>query len=404
MAFLHVFGPRFVLPVPLVLYLFAAGFALVAAFLLLTALTGGTNGEPGYPRWEQPWLAAARRSSIPRVVGGGLGLLGLALVLAGGFRLWVYFWVGLLALVPLAGNLWPLLNPWTAIDSALSRLSDPAPNRPLPAWLGCWPACLLYLAFAYLGLTFGMGGSAWLVAAALLAYSVLTVLALRLSGRDWLAHGEVFSVLSDLVSRFGPVEFEGGRAHLRPWGFGLLRSAATGWDRVIFIILLLGATAFDCVLATPLWAELVQAAQPLWLPFGLLGFFLLRAAALILLTLLFLTSFVAVMRLAAALGGGRGPSFELTTAFAIVLVPIALVLNAAHNYTYLFVAPPAVGWWLTVALVVGGHLLALYLAHGRARQFFRGARAALASQYPLLALLVVSAMTSLWVLAQPITR
>ncbi|HXM58907.1 MAG TPA: hypothetical protein VOB72_26135, partial [Candidatus Dormibacteraeota bacterium] len=117
------------------------------------------------------------------------------------------------------------------------------------------------------------------------------------------------------------------------------------------------------------------------------------------------------------------------------LIPIALVYNAAHNYSYLIVqsqgliplladplargwhlvptqgyvpsfalAGAATVWYMQVILIVLGHVIAVYLAHLRAGERFRSAQRALVSQYPMLLLMVLYTMTSLWILAQPLTR
>lgn len=51
-----------------------------------------------------------------------------------------------------------------------------------------------------------------------------------------------------------------------------------------------------------------------------------------------------------------------------------------------------------------GHVTAVYLAHLRAGQRFKDAAQVLLSQYPILLLMVIYTMTSLWSLAQPITK
>jgi hypothetical protein len=144
--------------------------------------------------------------------------------------------------------------------------------------------------------------------------------------------------------------------------------------------------------------------------------------------------FVGCMRLVIHLGGGAGNRLAVISSFALTLVPIALAYDLAHNYTYLTVQgqaliptladPLAKGWsllplqnyqpslvlatpeavWLVqVLLIVVGHVIAVYLAHLRANQWFRPAYRALVSQYPMLVLMVMYTMTSLWILAQPIT-
>jgi hypothetical protein len=56
-----------------------------------------------------------------------------------------------------------------------------------------------------------------------------------------------------------------------------------------------------------------------------------------------------------------------------------------------------------VVLIVLGHVIAVFLAHLRAGERFQIASNALLSQYPMLLLMVLYTMTSLWILAQPIT-
>jgi hypothetical protein len=204
---------------------------------------------------------------------------------------------------------------------------------------------------------------------------------------------------------------------------------------VVFVVLMLSTLAFDGLLATPAWQDLATALQPLWLPLGPFGFFAVRTAGLVFLTLLFLAVFVTVMRLVIRFGGSQVDARVTITAFAFTLVPIALVYNAAHNYAYLSVqsqaliplladpfgrgwnllptrgyqpsfvlAGAAVVWYVQVVLIVLGHIVSVYLAHLRAGERFKTARAVLLSQYPMLALMVLYTMTSLWILAQPVTR
>ena len=66
-------------------------------------------------------------------------------------------------------------------------------------------------------------------------------------------------------------------------------------------------------------------------------------------------------------------------------------------------APAALVWYVQVVLIVGGHVIAMYLAHLRAGERFQAAQSVLLSQYPILVLMVLYTMTSLWILAQPIT-
>jgi len=212
--------------------------------------------------------------------------------------------------------------------------------------------------------------------------------------------------------------------------------AATGWDRVVFVILMLSTLAFDGILSTPAWQDFNLALEPVWLPLGPLGFFFVRTLGLLLLTTAFLLVFVAFMEAVIYLGQRKVDVLATVSAFALTLVPIALVYNAAHNYSYAVVSsqylipllndplgkgwhlwPAVVGfqpsfalaqaatvWYAQIVLIVLGHVIAVFLAHLRAGERFRTAQRALLSQYPMLLLMVLYTMTSLWILAQPITR
>jgi len=455
--FLHGFGVRYDLPASLAIYLFAAGGVVVISFVLVVMFAGDQVGAKAidYPRRPVPSLLAAARSPWPRIVGGIVGVAGLLAVVITGlfgstdptrnpaeYLVWIFFWAGAVILSGLVGNLWYLLNPWAAIYDAVTRGVRIGPVLKLPN-VGVWPAAAAYFSFACLELTTGMANRPWLVATVALAYSVVTLAGMFLFGRDeWLGHCEGFTVLFDIVGRFSPIEAErddSGRivaVYVRPWGVGLLKPAASGWDRVVFVILMLSTLAFDGILATPAWQDFNIALEPVWLPMGSFGFFFIRTLGLTLLTVAFLLIFVAFMEAVIYFGSRKVDLKTTVTGFALTLVPIALVYNAAHNYSYVMVQSqglipllndplgkgwnlwPAVAgykpsfalaqastvWFAQIILIVLGHVVAVYLAHLRAGERFRTAQRALLSQYPMLLLMVMYTMTSLWILAQPITR
>jgi hypothetical protein len=454
--FLHGFGVRYDLPASLALYLFAAGGVVLISFVLVVVFAGDQVGARAlqYPRREVPWMLPLARSPLPRIVGGVIGVVGLLAVIVTGlfgsteatrnpseYLVWIYFWAVTVILSGLVGNLWYLLNPWAAIYDAVTKLIRLGPVWKLPS-VGVWPAAVTYFAFACLELTSGMANRPWLVATMAIAYSAFTLAGMILFGRDeWLEHGEAFTVLFGIVGRFGPLEAERDErgaisaVYVRPWGVGLLNPAPTGWDRVVFVILMLSTLAFDGISATPAWQNFVVDLEPLWLPLGSLGFFFIRTLGLVLLTITFLLVFVAFMQAVIYFGSRKVDLLATVSAFALTLVPIALVYNAAHNYSYVMVQsqglipllddplargwhlwPAVVGykvsfalaqastvWFAQIVLIVLGHVIAVFLAHLRAGERFRTAQRALLSQYPMLVLMVMYTMTSLWILAQPIT-
>ncbi len=454
---LHGFGQRFDLPISLSLYLYAAGGVVFLSFVLVVLFAGEQVGSQAtrYPRREARWLLGVARSPWPRAIGGAIGVLGLLVVVVAGFFgsnvafnnpaeyiVWIYFWVATVILSGLFGNLWYLLNPWAAIYDVVARFVRVRPPWKLPE-VGVWPAAFAYFSFACLELTSGMASRPSMVALAAVTYSAITLAGMFLFGRNaWLERCEGFTVLFGIVGRFGPVEAERDErgafraVYLRPWGVGLLKAPPVGWDRVIFVILMLSTLAFDGILATPAWQDFTIATEPLWLPFGPFGFFVIRTLGMTLLTLTFLLVFIAFMEGVMYLGRGTADARATVSAFALTLVPIALVYNAAHYYSYLVVqsqylvpvlndplgkgwhlwpaaaafrpsfllAQASTVWYAQIVLIVVGHIVAVLLSHLKAGERFQTAQRALLSQYPMLLLMVMYTMTSLWILAQPITR
>ncbi len=61
-------------------------------------------------------------------------------------------------------------------------------------------------------------------------------------------------------------------------------------------------------------------------------------------------------------------------------------------------------WYSQVALIVAGHVVAVYLAHLISLRFFGSVGEALRSQFPMLALMILYTVSSLWILSQPIVE
>jgi hypothetical protein len=463
-VFLHGFGQRYDLPGPLFLYLFAAAGVVVLSFVMVVLFAGDALGEEAveYPRWRAAWLDALLAAAWPRIAGGVIGLAGLVAIVVTGlfgsqnpfynpaeYLLWVYFWAALVILGGLVGNLWSLLNPWAALAGWL-RFPEERKADPLARY-GIWPAVFTYLVFACLELASGVANMPAVIAWMTLAYTAVTLAGMALVGRrTWLEHVECFAVLFRIIARFAPIEVETdrkgrSRGYLRIWGTGLLAGETAGWDQVVFVVLMLSSLAFDGLLATPVYRWWLFTLGGVFSALGPLATPGLRTVGLIVLTGVFLGAFAVVVRLVLWLGWPQVGSplsrwkgvdtARAMSAFAFTLVPIALVYNAAHNYTYVVVqsqgliplladpfqkgwhllptagykpsfllAGAAVVWYVQIILIVVGHVIAVYLSHLRAGERFKTAAQVLLSQYPMLLLMVLYTMTSLWILAQPITK
>ena len=150
---------------------------------------------------------------------------------------------------------------------------------------------------------------------------------------------------------------------------------------------------------------------------------------------MFLGAYVAVCAIMSAVTSGRLSPLALARRFAFTLVPIAIGYHLAHYFTFLLIQgqyiiplasdPFGFGWnlfgtagyrvdiaivdarfaWITaVAAILIGHIAAVYLAHLEAMQVFDVRSAALRSQVPLTALMVVYTFVSLSILAEPLVE
>ena len=452
---LYDFGPRYPLPLPLTVFQWAGAAVVGISFIMMTVFAGHRTGPTpvGRSRRELSRLAWAPRSSALRRLGGAVGVIGLCLVVVTGllgpgrperslaeFLTWVYFWAGLGIVTGLLGPVWRWLNPFLALDGLVRRVrgeAAPSPAGDALARFGLWPAAGLLFVFGCLDVGQIIGHRPLALGLFVLSYTVFTVAGMqRYGSASWLAHVEFFSVFFGLLARFAPLEVREGRVYLRPLGAGLLDRVRGGWDQVLFVILMLSTLAFEALVLTPVWSQVVASpVGRLVLQLGPPGDVGLRVLGLVALTLLFLVAFMVCMELVLYFGevGVDGPA--TATAFALTLVPIAYVYDFAHNYANLVVqaqlllplladplglgwrplplagfhpstllASAVVVWYVEVVLIVGGHVVAMWLAHLRAGERFGATQNVLLSQYPILVLMVLYTVTSLWILAQPVAR
>jgi hypothetical protein len=60
-------------------------------------------------------------------------------------------------------------------------------------------------------------------------------------------------------------------------------------------------------------------------------------------------------------------------------------------------------WYVSVSAIVTGHMVAVYCAHRIALHRIPDLRKVLASQLPMLVLMIAYTVISLWIIAQPVT-
>src|SRR5260370_203450 len=260
-----------------------------------------------------------------------------------------------------------------------------------------------------------------------------------LFGREcWLERGEVFTAVFGTFARFAPIEIRTGARRgiwLRPFGAGLIEGGSVSTSMMAFVLLLLSSVLYDGALGTPEWGRLEVVIVAQLSALGDFKLMAIRTAGLFAFWLVFCGAYVGVSAIMSAVAQQRLAPLEFARSFAFTLVPIAIGYHFAHYFTFLLIQgqyiiplasdPFGFGWnlfgtagyradiaivdarfaWLTaVAAILIGHIAAVYLAHVKAMQILDTRRAALRSQVPLTALMVVYTFVSLSILAEPIVE
>ncbi len=458
----HGFGQRYDLPLPLSLYLYGTAAVVVLSFVIVGLFVRHAVHARSYPQFNLLTHAVGRLIAHPGLVRVlKLASLGLFVVtVTAGFlgdqnpyrniaptMVWIIVWVGLAYVSAFVGDLWALINPWrTAFEWAESLYrriggrGDLSYRLHYPETLGVWPAVALLLAFSWVELVYPTPAVPAQIACLVAGYSILTWTGMvTFGGETWLRHGEVFSVVFGTFARFAPTEVSAGprelKLALRPFGAGLLDSRPASPSMTAFVLLLLSTVLYDGLLNTPEWSILENAVDALLRAPGELELIAIRSAGLVAFWLLFLGAYVSVSAIMSAVSGGRRTPLEIAQSFAFTLIPIAIGYHLAHYLVFLLIQgqyvvplisdPYGYGWnlfgtagyrvdiafigarfaWYTaVTAIVLGHIAAVYLAHMKAMQVLEPRRAALQSQIPLTALMVVYTFVSLSILAEPIVE
>ena len=449
----HGFGQRYDLPVPLGLYLLGAGATVGFSFLLVAALTPAGRSGDRRLRLSLPRAGMAGRFFVMFVRSAGIAIFALVVIagLIGNqspFKniaptmVWVIGWVGLSFASALIGDIWTVVNPWDSVARFVERRrqrgnpprSSSVPPLSMP-WLDAWPAVILFLVFAWCELIWDGSDEPRSLALALLGYSAVTWVGMLLFGRpQWLGRGEIFSVAFGLFSRFAPLEAvddgKCARLVLRPYAVGLLSRGPESPALTCFVLSLLATVTFDGILETPSWASLAT-----WMDARGVDSATLATMGLVGLPLAYLGIYLATIALTLRLVGASKSVLELAGLFITTFVPIAIAYDIAHNLSFLALGaqylipilsdPLGIGWnlfgtklylintglvtaslmwYASICAIVGGHVVAVYLAHTQALRLFPDRVEALRSQALLVVLMIAYTMMSLWILAQPITN
>jgi len=214
----------------------------------------------------------------------------------------------------------------------------------------------------------------------------------------------------------------------RPFAADLAGKSKTRKDEAFLALILFALTAFHGLTMTPNWKIFVRALQ-FDGAISQLGAFSIGMSICLVAPILLYSLFIWLSR---AFSGESLKSYtEIFVQYAYGLIPIALFYHLAHNAEHFFVEsqklitlasdPFGYGWnlfgtanlrldpWLSletvwaiqVALIVIGHVFGIVISHKHAYGVFESRAAALKSQVPMIGLMVIFSLISLWLIAQP---
>jgi hypothetical protein len=432
-----------------------SAFFWVAAAVMVVSFVGLAFGWSRSRLRTVPWRPVPARLDrlvgdpnvlwVARIVVLGLFLLVLAAAAFGSTRLnanlapvaiFVVWWVGLVPVTVLLGDVWSQVNPWRTI-ATLARWDRREQERPLPPWMGWWPAALLLVLWAWVELVYPTSARPRLIAAWIVAYSVLNLAGMwRYGVARWTAHGDLFSVYTRVLATLSIWEVReiAGRPRLgvRPPIVGVVGLREQP-GQVAFVGALVATVSFDGLSGSTFWAERDVTAAERLIDLGIGSFtagIIVATIGLLVTLAIVIGGYQAAASAAAWLGRFEEP-WRAARALAHTLVPIALAYFVAHYFTLFVFAgqditrllsdpfgsgwdlwgtadrridfqlvSPNLIWGVQVTAIVVGHVLGLALAHDRALQLSPNHRAAVLSQLPMLVLMVALTVAGLWSLSE----
>ena len=433
MLLAHGVGQVYELPIPLWLYLLAAAATVLVSFLVRA-----------FAR-SQPEVSEGRAVSGRAVAGPGVGralvlvLRGVALffliltLVAGaltrevglGFTT-LSFWVGLVVgmtfLNSLMDGAWDAADPWATTERFYRLGDEPESTGRAPWWLAPLGIYVLF----WFELVSGVGFDAFWVVVALGLYSLVVFSFRARLGSAW-NEADPFAVLFGFAGLCAPLRLSEEGIFRKSPVADLSQGRPMPLSLYSALFVVLASTTLDNVRETVGWNNCLNA-----LGLGEVSSMLIDSVALMLFTLPFFLTFRLATGVAHSSLGRSAPAEDTARRFGWSMVPIAIAYVLAHNAPLFisglpqflralsdpfdrgwnllgtsqafegFAASPKLVWFLEIAIIVGGHILAVLAAHRTAVNLAEDHRRAVRSQYALTALMSVYTIATLWLLAQPL--
>jgi hypothetical protein len=424
----HGVGRVYELPIPLALYLAAAAATVLVSFFI-RAFAAGPPVRRAPHRVAGPVAArvVAAALRVAGITGAVLAIVSGVVSRSEGFTLTtLLFWVGLIVGMLLVNSVlagaWEAADPWGTLERVY-RLEEADPNRIQAPW---WLVPLgVYLLF-WFELVSGVGFVDFWIVMALLIYSLFSFgFRARLGGR-W-SSVDPLSVLFGWAGRIAPLRLESEGIYSKGVVDELDEPSAMPRGLFAAVFVLLASTTFDNVSETVGWSSFLSSTNLDSLPA-----IFVESLALLAFALLFFLPYALSVVIAEVWVRTDVGFLEAARRFGWSLIPIGIAYVLAHNAPLVisgipllvqelsdplgmgwnalgtanlfdgFSASPKLVWFVEIALIVGGHILAVLAAHRTAWRIGGSRVVALRSQYALTALMSLYTVATLWLLAQPL--
>jgi len=429
----HASEQGFVLLLPTDVYIAAGGATVALTVALLAVLPGGVAGAV-----FRPVLCALRPNPrhVFSLVATGVLLWLIWRGLSGprdpmlnplSLSVWVVFWIAMVSLQGLIGDVWRWINPWSGLAALVARITGRRAPLRYPRACGHWPGVLSFLAFAGFLLADPAPADPARLALAVASYWTLHMVGVLLYGAAWLLRAEGITLLMRSYARMGLFGRARGGLALGLPGWQVLARPVPSLGLAVLMLILLGSGSFDGLNETFLWMGWL-GLNPLEFP-GRSAVIGPNLLGLLLTNLGLIAVFAGSLWFGARLAGERAGIGPLIRRYAPTLLPIALAYHIAHYLTsFLLDGQYVLGWlsevlgaghvhvtagflnspgpvrliWMTQAgVVVAGHVIALLLAHAIAIRAGQSTRRAALAQAPLALFMVWYTVFGLWLLATP---
>jgi hypothetical protein len=349
--------------------------------------------------------------------------------------IWTAWWIVVVVLQGLGGDLWHWLNPWIGLYHLLVKASGLKPLSHLPNRLGIWPGVAAFLGFMSFALADiapdDPARLAWFVS----GYWFYTLVGMIIFGGDnWLSRCECFTILLRHFSTLALFQRHKNGLQLSTPGAPLIKARALSLSGGVFVLLILGSGTFDGLNETFWWLGQI-GVNPLAFP-GRSAVVGQTLAGLVGANVALLLAFVCTLYLGLWLVGERARFSEAFGRLVRAILPIALAYHAAHflsallvNGQYIIKAlsdPLARGadylglgtfhvttgffnsrdsveiiWLSQAGIIVVGHIVAVLISHAIAIDMFGNAKKTTLSQIPLAAFMILYTLLGLTLLAAP---